>query len=176
MKLVLHGHDERYVVEQSLMNLFPGELPVYEPIQPGDESWAAVTLEETAADCRVTVELRYGGAAASCGLDCALSGSDFDREGQRRHAIARCFFLAFQRAAEQIPPGGIASPIVKIPPWGMLTGVRPDKPVTWALASGKTPEEARAMLENEYFVTPERAALAVEPTFVKNFDHKKRSV
>ena len=162
MKLVLHGHDERYVVEQSLMNLFPGELPVYEPVLPGDESWAAVTLEETAADCRVTVELRYGGAAASCGLDCALSGSDFDREGQRRHAIARCFFLAFQKAAEKIPPGGIASPIVKIPPWGMLTGVRPDKPATWALAEGKTPEEARAMLENEYFVTPERAALAVE--------------
>ena len=31
MKLIFHGHDERYVVEQSLMALFPGELPVYEP-------------------------------------------------------------------------------------------------------------------------------------------------
>ena len=39
MKLVFRGHDERYVVEQSLMNLFPGELPVYEPITPGDDSW-----------------------------------------------------------------------------------------------------------------------------------------
>ena len=29
MKLVFRGHDERYVVEQSLMNLFPGEKPVY---------------------------------------------------------------------------------------------------------------------------------------------------
>ena len=36
MKLVLNGHDERYIVEQSLMNLFPGELPVYEPILPED--------------------------------------------------------------------------------------------------------------------------------------------
>ena len=27
MKLVFRGHEERYVVEQSLMNLFPGELP-----------------------------------------------------------------------------------------------------------------------------------------------------
>ena len=35
MKLVFHGHDERYVAEQSLMNLFPGERPVYEPIAPG---------------------------------------------------------------------------------------------------------------------------------------------
>ena len=46
MKLVFHGHDERYVVEQSLMNLFPGELPVYEPIVPGDDSWAVISLEE----------------------------------------------------------------------------------------------------------------------------------
>lgn len=48
------------------------------------------------------------------------------------------------------------------PPWGMLTGVRPDKPVTWALEDGKSPEEARAYLEEHYFVTPSRAALALE--------------
>ena len=44
----------------------------------------------------------------------------------------------------------------------MLTGVRPDKPVTWALENGKSPEEARAYLEEHYFVTPSRAALALE--------------
>ena len=49
MKLVLNGHDERYTVEQSLMNLLPGELPVYEPILPGDDSWAVITLQEEAA-------------------------------------------------------------------------------------------------------------------------------
>ncbi len=57
MKLVFRGHDERYVVEQSLMNLFPGELPVYEPITPGDDSWAVISLEETGDLCRVAVEL-----------------------------------------------------------------------------------------------------------------------
>ena len=46
MKLVLRGCGERYTVEQSLLNLFPGELPVYEPIQPGDESWAVVSCRE----------------------------------------------------------------------------------------------------------------------------------
>ena len=149
MKLVLQGHDERYVVEQSLMNLFPGELPVYEPIQPGDESWAIITLREEGDQCRVTVELRHGGKTAAQSGRAVLSGSDFDREGQRRHAIARCFFQA-SRAVTGVTP-----------PWGMLTGVRPDKPVTWALAEGKTPGEAQAMLENDYFVTTERATLAV---------------
>ena len=46
MKLVLNGHDQRYTVEQSLMNLFPGELPVYEPVLPGDETWARITCRE----------------------------------------------------------------------------------------------------------------------------------
>ena len=150
MKLVLHGHDERYVVEQSLMNLFPGELPVYEPVRPGDESWAVITLRETETDCRVTVELRHGGKTAAQSCRAALSGTDFEKEGRRRHAVARGFFLA-ARAVTGVTP-----------PWGMLTGVRPDKPVTWALADGKSPDEARAMLEEEYFVTPERASLALE--------------
>ena len=149
MKLVLKGHDERYVVEQSLMNLFPGELPVYEPILPGDDTWAIISLREEDGRCHVTVELSVHGKAAAYPLDCPLSGTDVEKEGQRRHAIARCFFLAARAVTGATPP------------WGMLTGVRPDKPVTWALADGKTPDEARAMLEEEDFVTPERAALAL---------------
>nr|WP_326215423.1 coproporphyrinogen dehydrogenase HemZ [uncultured Oscillibacter sp.] len=150
MKLVLNGHDERYVVEQSLMALFPGELPVYEPICPGDDDWAVVTLAEETEGCRITVELALGGKSASRTLTARLSGTDFEKEGQRRHAMARCFFLAARDVTGATPP------------WGMLTGVRPDKPVTWALAEGKSPEEARKMLEKEYFVTPERSALALE--------------
>ena len=150
MKLVLNGHDERYVVEQSLMALFPGELPVYEPICPGDDDWAVVTLAEETEGCRITVELALGGKSASRTLTAPLSGTDFEKEGHRRHAMARCFFLAARDVTGATPP------------WGMLTGVRPDKPVTWALAEGKSPEEARKMLEKEYFVTPERSALALE--------------
>ena len=150
MKLVFRGHDERYVVEQSLMNLFPGELPVYEPITPGDDSWAVISLEETGDLCRVAVSLCWGGKTTEQTYQEPLSGGDFQREGLRRHAVGACFFLA-ARAVTGVTP-----------PWGMLTGVRPDKPVTWALEDGKSPEEARAYLEEHYFVTPSRAALALE--------------
>lgn len=150
MKLVLNGHDERYVVEQSLMNLFPGELPVYEPIQPGDDTWAIISLREEADRCHITVELSYRGKTAPYSYGCPLTGTDFEKEGQRRHAVGACFFQAAQAVT------GVT------PPWGMLTGVRPDKPVTWALADGKTPEQARELLERDYFVTPNRAALALE--------------
>ena len=150
MKLVLQGNDERYIVEQSLLNLFPGQLPVYEPITSEDDTWAVVSVQEEPSQCHVTVELSFEGKSAPYSLSAPLTGTDFEREGQRRHAIARCFFLA-ARAVTGVTP-----------PWGMLTGVRPDKPVTWALAEGKSPEEARQMLEEEYFVTPERSALALE--------------
>ena len=132
MKLEFHGHDERYVAEQSLMNLFPGERPVYEPITPDDGSWAVISLREDGDRCAVRVELAHGGRTGARTYEEVLSGSDFDREGQRRHAIGACFFLA----ARDIT--GVT------PPWGMLTGVRPDKPVTWALEAGRSPEEAKA--------------------------------
>ena len=149
MKLVLNGHDERYIVEQSLMNLFPGEKPVYEPILPEDDSWTVISLDEN-EQCAVTVELCWQGKTLTHSYDCVLSGTDYEKEGQRRHAVAACFFLATQKLT------GIT------PPWGMLTGVRPDKPVTWALAEGKTAEQARTMLEQRYFVTPSRSELALE--------------
>ena len=150
MKLELRGHDERYVVEQSLMNLFPGEKPVYEPIGPGEDNWAVITVDDAPGLCRVTVELSHQGKTASQHLDAPLSGTAFQQEGQRRHAIGRCFFLAARAVTGDTPP------------WGMLTGVRPDKPATWARAEGRAPEDVRAMLEQAYFVTPDRAALAVE--------------
>ena len=65
MKLEFHGHDERYIVEQSLMNLFPLEKPVYGTVEPGEDDWCRLTAAETAADCRVTAELRYQGGIKS---------------------------------------------------------------------------------------------------------------
>jgi len=150
MKLIFNGHNEQYVVEQSLMSLFPGELPVYEAIQPGDATWAVISMTEENDLCHITVELSYQGSTAVRVLDCPLTGSDYEKEGQRRLVLARCFFLA----AQQIT--GIT------PPWGMLTGVRPDKLVTQALNRGQSGQQARKLLEEQYFVTPSRSGLALE--------------
>ncbi len=151
MKLELRGHDERYTVEQSLMDLFPGELPVYEKIDPnGDRDWAAVSCHEEEDRLTAAAEISFRGSTGSAQFTAVLSGTDFQREGRRRHAIGAAFFLAYRSLTGDTPP------------WGMLTGVRPDKPAAWALEAGKSPAEVRAMMEREYFVTPERAALAVE--------------
>ena len=123
MKLVFKGHDERYVVEQGMLNLFPGEKPVYEPIGPEDDTWAVVTLEEDTR-CHVTVELSWRGKAIPYTVSVPLEGNEFQREGQRRRAIGRCFFLAAQAVTGHTPP------------WGMLTGVRPVKLPTRSLLAG----------------------------------------
>ena len=152
MKLEFRGHNERYTVEQSLLNLFPGELPVYETVRPAlEENWAIVSWREDETRGRACVELCWQGEAVPFSMGVPLGGlTPYEREGRRRYAIGAAFFQAYQ-----LRTGGQ-------PPWGMLTGVRPDKLVTEALTAGKTPGEAREMLEEQYFVTPRRAALALE--------------
>ena len=151
MKLEFHGHDERYTVEQSLLNLFPGELPVYEPIQPGDDNCAIVSWREDEKRGHACVELCWQGEAVPYSMGVPLEGrTPYEREGQRRYAIGAAFFLAYQSLTGNTPP------------WGMLTGVRPDKLVTEALTAGKSPGAARELLEKIYYVTPRRAALALE--------------
>ena len=150
MKLVFNGHNEQYVVEQSLMNLFPGELPVYDAIQPGDDSWAVISISQENALCTISTEMCFRGKTAAKTVAQTLSGTEYEQEGQRRIALARCFFMAAQAITGETPP------------WGMLTGVRPDKLVTQALNRGQTGEEARTLLEQQYFVTPSRSALALE--------------
>ena len=147
MKLVLKGHNERYTVEQSLMNLFPGELPVYEPIAPGEDG-AVVSCREDGDSLTASTALTRCGKTVSRSFAATLSGTAFDREGQRRHAIAAGFYLAALEFLEAPPP------------WGMLTGVRPDKPAAWAVGAGKSRSDAQRILEETYFVSSSRAALA----------------
>lgn len=162
MKLEFLGHDERYIVEQSLMTLFPLEKPTYDAVQPEDEAWCRLAAEETAADCQVTAELHYHGYTAAGTFASPLTGTDFKKEGQRRYAVAACFYLAFLDLYPKLPEALRAAEKLTLPPWGMLTGVRPDKPITRALMEGKTPEEAKRELKTRYFVPEERAALALE--------------
>ena len=150
MKLEFHGHDEKYAVEQSLLTLFPGERPVYGPITPADGSAARITLCEDADAVCVTTELRHAGRSAADCYSYPLSGTDYEKEGQRRHALGLSFF----RAAKEV--------LGAVPAWGSLTGVRPSKVAAALLREGKSPSAALAELEEVYSVTPQRARLALE--------------
>ena len=150
MKLELIGHDEKYAVEQSLLTLFPDERPVYGPVTDEDASAARITLTEDADSVCVTTELRCGGKAAADCYSYPLSGTDYEKEGQRRHALGLSFF----RAAKEVLGVTLA--------WGSLTGVRPSKVAVSLLREGKAPAAVLTELEEVYSVTPQRARLALE--------------
>ena len=153
MKLEIRGsdHEYKYVVEQSLLALFPQERPVYEPVdRENDQRWAVITLQEEGDQCQVTVELGWDGVSAPASITVDLSGDDYAREGQRRRGIGMCFF----RAAKAV--------IGITPPWGSLTGIRPAKVAAELLEQSRTPEEAEHALEEIYFATPQRARLCMD--------------
>ena len=51
-----------------------------------------------------------------------------------------------------------------IPPWGILTGIRPAKVASGLLYSGKGILKSKRILRDEYFLNPQKAALAAYST------------
>ena len=145
MKLELIGHDEKYALEQSLLTLFPGEKPVYGMVdKTADTRWARVTLTEEDERVQVTTELGVDGKSAAHSYDYPLSGTEYEKEGQRRHAVGISFF-------------GAAKDLLGISPaWGSLTGVRPSK-VALSLIREGGKKRAEKELQELYCVTPARA-------------------
>ena len=154
MDLYFRGHDYRYAVEQTMLTLFPGQLPRYPQGEPeGASPSALVTLEEErdgafAARAVLWWEGRRYEAGAAARVE---PGSD---ALSARRARQRAVRLAFNDAAVQA--------LGHQPPWGALTGVRPVKLPTRCMLAGGTPEQAQAELEGEYRVSPLRAKLAVD--------------
>ncbi|BAK97472.1 coproporphyrinogen III oxidase [Oscillibacter valericigenes Sjm18-20] len=151
MRLIFEGHREVYALEQTLLALLPEERPVYEEEDP---SWAKISLSYSGDRAVAVTEMSYRGETGRGECARVLTGTDYEKEGQRRRLLQMSFFKAAQQAARIAPP------------WGSLTGVRPDKVAVAAMDRGETPEEAQRTLEEDYFVTPRRARLAAETATV----------
>ena len=140
MKLTLHGHDDRYAVEQLQMALFPGQTleetgEAVSSLYRGQIWLTAVTvITQGEKTTRATRRLR----------------ADRETVRDRRRALQQSYYLA---ALPHLP---------KAPAWGALSGVRPTKITTKHMLEGGTEKSARRLMCQEYFVTPERAELAVD--------------
>lgn len=149
MKLTFHGHEERYAVEQSLLNFFPEERPVYEG---EEENEAEITLHCTEHTAKAATRIRWHGKEAEGRARVSLSdaGDEFELVRLRQRAVKLSFF----RAAREVL--GIELP------WGALTGIRPGKMAERYLLAGKTPQEVSRILADPYGVTAPRRRLAIE--------------
>lgn len=153
MKLYLNGHDYKYAAEQMLLTLFPQERPEYpdKPVQ-GEDS-LHLSLSRGGVWVTARAELWWNGAKHIAVRRCCVK----ELEGgqlQADRACQRILKLAFFQAGTQA--------LGARPPWGALTGVRPVKIPTRVMQQGKTPAQARRILEQEYFVAPDRADLAMD--------------
>jgi len=137
MKLTLLGHDDRYAVEQLMMSLFP----------EGTGGEAVSAVHRGAAWLTATASITLDGRTVRSSRRIRAKE---ETVRLRRQALQRSFYLA----AVQLLP--------EIPAWGALAGVRPTKITTKHLLEGGTARSADKLMEEVYFVTPERRKLAID--------------
>ncbi len=145
-----NGNLNSYYIQTLCMLFFPGvKFPENEAETP---ETIVVTVHMTETDTEVVAH------AAICQGDKQTEGdwreswdpTIGDKDRIRKIAAGRAFMLAGERFTGFTPP------------WGIMTGVRPAKLVSEYLHQGKTPAEAAALLEREFFASPEKASLAVQ--------------
>ena len=137
MNLTLIGHEDRYAVEQLQMALFgtDGDGEAISTLHRGNTYLTAVT-KITKGGLRATASRRLKAARETVSL--------------RRRILQQSYYAA----AIQLLP--------EKPAWGALAGVRPTKLSTRHLLEGGTPKSAAKLLEQVYYVTPQRSRLAVD--------------
>ena len=137
MKLTLEGHQERYAVEQLAITLFgvDGEATVESRLSRGKVYLTAST--------RITCRGKTTRALRRMLLQ-------EETVQLRRRLLQQSLFRA---ALPHLP---------EYPAWGALAGVRPTKLSTKQLLAGSTEQATARLLEQVYYVTPERAQLALD--------------
>ncbi len=154
MKLYFIGHDYKYAAEQMLLTLFPDQRPEYPDALPQEgEDCLTLSLYKGTQWVTASARLVRNGACHTVRRRCRVQELGDDPVTCDR-ACQRILKLAFYQA-------GVQS-LGAQPPWGALTGVRPVKIPTKAILAGKTPAQARQILEREYHVSPGRAQLAMD--------------
>ena len=136
MKLTLHGHDDRYAVEQLLMSLFG----------PDAQGEATSTLHRGKIWLTAVTTISMDGKTVRASRK--LKAED-EIVRDRRRILQQSLY----RAAIQLLP--------ELPPWGALAGVRPTKISTKHILEGGTAKSAAKMLKDIYYVTDERQKLAI---------------
>ena len=146
MKLRLVGHEDRYAVEQLQLALFP--LEPMEPVEDVFDGDGAVSILHRGEEwLTASTTITKNGVSNTAQKWLKISE---ETVRLRRRILQQSYYLA---ALPLLP---------KVPAWGALSGVRPTKLTTKHLLEGGSEESAAKLMEDTYFVTPQRAKLAVD--------------
>lgn len=149
MILKVEGNINRYYVQTLCMVFFPGatfgenEVPgvgipevsvnVYKEDDGSDTAFVSMKLNDRICEATSTVH----------------PDEDINIAEHPAIAVGRAVFAAGKELLGHIPP------------WGILTGVRPAKIASSLLADGRGVLKTKKILRDEYFLNPQKAALAV---------------
>ncbi len=148
MILHIEGNISRYYVETLCMVYFPGATFRENEKREDGVPEVAVRVSEGGSLVRATVVIRIGERVAEGEGACEHS-TDKSETRAAKLAVGRAFLAAGKECFSYTPP------------WGMLTGVRPAKVATELILKGNGIRNSRAILRDEYFLNPRKAALAV---------------
>lgn len=150
MKLNFFGHDDRYALEQSLLNFFPEERPVYEG--ENGARWADVTLHRGGKFTTGVTELHYDEKTArgSCRAVISPALDEYEQERLRQRVLKLSFFRAARKLTGHTPS------------WGALTGIRPGKLARTMMESGMSEKKVDKVFAETYCVSEDRRRLALE--------------
>lgn len=149
MILKINGEINRYYIQTLCMVFFPGAT-FGENEEPGDGvPEVTVDINRTANNCvsaYVSIKLndRVCDATETVSLD-----EEMNIATHEAIAAGRAVFAAGKEMLGHTPP------------WGILTGVRPAKVAGGLLTSGNGIIKSKKILRDEYFLNPQKAALAV---------------
>ena len=149
MILRIDGDINKYYVQTLCMVFFPGssfgenEVPgegvpevsvsVYGDAEGSQTAYVSIKLNDKICEATETVNIK----------------EDISIATHASVAVGRAIFAAGKEMLGHIPP------------WGILTGVRPAKVAGGLLDDGKGVIKSKRILRDEYFLNPQKAALAV---------------
>lgn len=151
MKLCLSGHEYKYAVEQIFLMFFSPEKPVYVDEFPENGDCSLVVLKNSGNNYTAYTKISFGGNIFEAETYTTAEPND---ELKYHRALQKCLKLSYYTA--------VKAATGKDAPWGAITGIRPVKIPSRLIESGLSEVEAEKVLLEEYFVSPEKAALAVE--------------
>ncbi len=151
MFLKLVNHEYKYAVEQIMLVLFPGQLPEYE--DPSKEDCACLS-SLSLGKVWATAHTKLTWQGKTCSGISRVKVSELTGQLVRDRLLQRILKQSFYKAA-------VACTGVE-PPWGALTGIRPAKLASKALKETGSESTAIKLFQNEFFVSPQRTALAMD--------------
>jgi len=150
MILRINGNINSYYIQTLCMIYFPGAKFPTDEVPDENTVIAEIDLTENGEEIKAKVRLRKGETVCEGEWVEAENTVIGDTDRIRKIAAGRAFMLAGEKFTGFIPP------------WGIMTGVRPAKLVTDYLNNGFSPADVEKMLQKEYFVSPSKARLAVQ--------------